>query len=147
MISFFCFHLTGCLSVLDFWNVNLRVYYKLEKNWFQIKLDFYCPQKSISKSNWFFNFLYLIIPNWKKSSDNPYFKNQVEIDMGIDWLNIFPDSKIWNFWVPLNSLQQGWTFVHLGNKVSTPTKGEKRVACLRVPFRSETSKVGASGQL
>ena len=39
--------------------------------------------------------------------------------------------KIWNFWVPLNSLQQGWTFVHLGNKVSTPTKGEKReeLAC------------------
>ena len=39
--------------------------------------------------------------------------------------------KIWNFWVPQNSLQQGWTFVHLGNKVSTPTKGERReeLAC------------------
>ena len=50
---------------------------KLKKNRFRIKLDFffefeldfYCLcslQKSISKSNWFFNFLNLIFRNWKK---------------------------------------------------------------------------------
>ena len=65
-----------CLSVLDFWNVNLGVYYKLEKKSFskqtrffvEFELDFYCLcslQKSISKSNWFFNFLNLIFRNWK----------------------------------------------------------------------------------
>ena len=32
--------LTRCLSVLDFWNVNLGVYYKLEKNGVRNKLDF-----------------------------------------------------------------------------------------------------------
>ena len=68
---------TRCLSVLDFWNVNLGVYYKLEKKsisnqtwfFFEFELDFYCLcslQKSISKSNWFFNFLSLIFRNWKK---------------------------------------------------------------------------------
>ena len=49
----------------------------LKKKWFRIildfffkfELDFYCLcslQKSISKSNWFFNFLNLIFRNWKK---------------------------------------------------------------------------------
>ena len=32
---------TRCLSVLDFWNVNLGVYYKLKKDLFWIKLDFF----------------------------------------------------------------------------------------------------------
>ena len=69
--------LLRCLSVLDFWNVNLGVYYKLEKKsisnqtwfFFDFELDFYCLcslQKSISKSNWFFSFLNLIFWNWKK---------------------------------------------------------------------------------
>ena len=80
--------LSRCLSVLDFWNVNLGVYYKLEKNGFRIKLDFffefeldfYCLcslQKSISKSNWFLNFLNLIFQNWKK----------------IEWYSIFQKSS------------------------------------------------------
>ena len=58
-------HFSRCLSVLDFWNVNLGVYYKHEKKsiskqtWFfvEFELDFYCLcslQKSISKWNWFF---------------------------------------------------------------------------------------------
>ena len=37
---------------------------------FEFELDFYCLcslQKSISKSNWFFNFLNLIFRNWKKN--------------------------------------------------------------------------------
>ena len=78
--------------MLDFWNVNLGVYYKLKKkmdfesNWiFFLELDFYCLcslQKSNSKSNWFSNFLNWIFRNWKKMSDTRYFKNQVEIDMG-----------------------------------------------------------------
>ena len=63
--------------MLDFWNVNFGVYYKLEKKliskqtWFfvEFELDFYCLcslQKLISKSNWFFDFLNLIFRNWKK---------------------------------------------------------------------------------
>ena len=80
---------TRCLSVLDFWKVNLGVYYKLEKKsiseqtWFFVKfeLDFYCLcslQKSISKSNWFFDFLNLIFRNWKK--------NRVTLDISkIKW--------------------------------------------------------------
>ena len=37
-----------CLSVLDFWNVNLGVYYKLEKkNRFQIKLDFFFSSSNL----------------------------------------------------------------------------------------------------
>ena len=81
-------YLTRCLSVLDFWNVNLGVYYKLEKKsiskqtWFfvEFELDFYCLcslQKSISKSNWFFNFLNSIFRNWKK----------------IEWHSIFQKSS------------------------------------------------------
>ena len=58
-----------------FWNVNLGVYYKLEKKidfesnlifFFEFELDLYCLcslQKSISISNWFLN---LIFRNWKK---------------------------------------------------------------------------------
>ena len=39
---------TQCLSVLDFWNVNLGVYYKLEKkNRFRIKLDFFSSSNLI----------------------------------------------------------------------------------------------------
>ena len=79
---------TRCLSVLDFWNVNLGVYYKLEKKsisnqtwfFFEFELDFYylCSlQKSISKSNWFFNFLNSIFRNWKK----------------IEWHSIFQKSS------------------------------------------------------
>ena len=75
--------------MLDFWNVNLRNYYKLEKKklnskqtWFlvEFELDFYCLcslQKSISKSNWFFNFLNSIFRNWKK----------------IEWHSIFQKSS------------------------------------------------------
>ena len=77
-----------CLSVLDFWNVNLELYGKLEKKsisnqtwfFFEFELDFYCLcslQKSISKSNWFFNFLNLIFRNWKK----------------IEWHSIFQKSS------------------------------------------------------
>ena len=80
--------LSRCLSVLDFWNVNLGVYYKLEKKsisnqtwfFFEFKLDFYCLcslQKSILKSNWFFHFLNLIFWNWKK----------------IEWHSIFQKSS------------------------------------------------------
>ena len=42
---------------------------KLGVFFFKFELDFYCLcslQKSISKSNWFFNFLNLIFRNWKK---------------------------------------------------------------------------------
>ena len=74
--------------MLDFWNVNLWVYYKLKKKliskqtWFfvEFELDFYCLcslQKSISKSNWFFSFLNLIFWNWKK----------------IEWHSIFQKSS------------------------------------------------------
>ena len=76
-ISSMAFRQLRCLSVLDFWNVNLGVYYKIKKkinfesnlNFFEFELDFYCLcslQKSISKSNWFFNSLDLIFRNWKK---------------------------------------------------------------------------------
>ena len=46
----------------------------------EFELDFYCLcslQKSISKSNWFFNFLNLIFRNWKK----------------IEWHSIFQKSS------------------------------------------------------
>ena len=85
--------------MLDFWNVNLGVYYKLEKKsiskqtrfFVEFELDFYCLcslQKSISKSNWFFDFLNLIFRNWKKK---------------IKWHSIFQKSSgdrqgVWFFW-------------------------------------------------
>ena len=80
--------ITRCLSVLDFLNVNLGVYYKLEKKsiskqtrfFVEFELDFYCLcslQKSILKSNWFFNFLNSIFWNWKK----------------IEWHSIFQKSS------------------------------------------------------
>ena len=80
-----------CLSVLDFWNINLVVYHKLEKKliskqtWFFVEfaLDFYCLcslQKSSSNStkNWVCFEIYFFrvcnkLPNW-------YFKNQAQID-------------------------------------------------------------------
>jgi hypothetical protein len=79
---------TRCLSLLDFWKVILKVYYKLKKksiseqDWSFVKfeLDFYCLcslQKSIPKSNWFFDFLNLIFWNWKK----------------IEWHSIFQKSS------------------------------------------------------
>ena len=72
-----CYSHSRCPSVLDFWNVNLGVYYKLKKKssliqtrfFVKFELDFYCLcslQKSISKSNWFSNFLNSIFRNWKK---------------------------------------------------------------------------------
>ena len=54
----------------------------LNQTWFffEFELDFYCLcslQKSISKSNWFFDFLNLIFRNWKK----------------IEWHSIFQKSS------------------------------------------------------
>ena len=44
---------------------------------FEFELDFYCLcslQKSISKSNWFLNFLNLIFRNWKKIERHSIFQ-------------------------------------------------------------------------
>jgi len=93
------FLLTWCLSVLDFWNVNLGVYYKLEKKsiskqtrfFVEFELDFYCLcslQKSISKSNWFFNSLNLIFRNWKKIKWHLIFQKSSGDRHG-DWFDIF----------------------------------------------------------
>ena len=94
--SFLRSKLSWCLSVLDLWNVNLGVNYKLEKNRFRIKLDFffkfeldfYCLcslQKSISKSNWFFNFLNLIFRNWKKIEWHSIFQKSSENRQGVSY--------------------------------------------------------------
>ena len=85
--------ITRCLSVLDFWNVNLGVYYKLEKksisnhtwfyfqvrNWFlqatqAVKIKFELDKKSSLFRNRFF----FRVSNWKK--------NQVTLDISkIKW--------------------------------------------------------------
>ena len=76
-------NICGVYLCLIFWIVNLGVYYKLEKKsilkqtWFfvEFKLDFYCLcslQKSISKSNWFFDF-----QSWYFEIE----KNQVTLDI------------------------------------------------------------------
>ena len=74
------------LSALDFRILDFGVYIKLGKKssskptwfFFEFELDFYCLcslQKSISKSNWFFNFLNLIFRNWKKIKCHSIFQN------------------------------------------------------------------------
>ena len=123
----------------------MGVYYKLKKKWIskqtwffvEFELDFYflCSlQKSILKSNWFFNFLNLIFQNWtKKSSDNRYFKNQVEIDRGIahhktymQWICIYT-------WIPGRTPSEGsikppW----VRQEVNSSSKNQETVFHLRL---------------
>ena len=83
---------TPCLSPLDFWNIECHSIFfqfqtkkkksisKQTRFFVKFELDFYCLcslQKSISKSNWFFNFLNSIFRNWKK----------------IEWHSIFQKSS------------------------------------------------------
>ena len=105
-------YISRCLSVLDFWNVNLGVYYKLEKKsiskqtrfFVEFELDFYCLcslQKSISKSNWFFDFLNLIFWNWKKIDWHSIFQKSSGDRQGVWWyckLLVLID-----FWFRVNS--------------------------------------------
>ena len=101
-VSFFLFHSklwfhctvkhTPCLSPLDFWNIEYHSIFfqfqtrkkksisKQTRFFVEFELDFYCLcslQKSISNSNWFFNFSNLIFRNWKK----------------IEWHSIFQKSS------------------------------------------------------
>ena len=67
---------------LDFFSISNSKKKSISKLDFfvELELDFYCLcglQKSISKSNWFFNFLNLIFRNWKK----------------IEWHSIFQKSS------------------------------------------------------
>ena len=73
--------------MLDFWNVNLGVYYKLEKK----KIDYETNlifTACVAYKNQFWNQIdFLIFQTWyfeieKTLSDTRYFKNQVEIDRG-----------------------------------------------------------------
>ena len=69
------------MSIWEFITNSKKTRFQIKLDFFfEFKLDFYCLcslQKSISKSNWFLNFLNLIFRNWKK----------------IEWHSIFQKSS------------------------------------------------------
>ena len=79
---------TRCLSVLDFWNINLGVYYKLEKNRFRNKLNFlsslnlifagYTGSKNQVRTRQKIKFvskaIFFRVWNWKKIEWHPIFQ-------------------------------------------------------------------------
>ena len=77
---------------------------------FKFELDFYCLcslQKSILKSNWFFNFLNLIFRNWKKIEWHSIFQKSSGDRQG-DWIKyltyitLVPQLvPLWSNWHPL----------------------------------------------
>ena len=94
-ISSMAFRQLRCLSVLDFWNVNLGVYYKIEKkNRFRNKLDFLSSSNLIFTAcvackNQFRNqidflILNLIFRYWKKIEWHSIFQKSSGDRQGVD---------------------------------------------------------------